>query len=391
MTAVLVANGLGASLMVLVLLGRHTEQKNRTLDGRIFNAMCGMTLCLCLLETYTFWVDGKQFPGARVSALLINALVFGMDIFFAFIWTCYTDYKLLEDKRRIKTVYPLVGIPAFVIALLCVVNIFRDVFFSVSQDNIYSRCPGAVIVYLGTYVYLVYGAVNVVRHRRRVEKYLFMPVLQFLVPIFVGSVIQLLHYGIALIWASVALGMTSLCMNLQNEESYIDSLTRLYNRNYLTHYLSRAVVRAKQGIRIRGMMLDINSFKKINDTYGHDEGDRMLQGVGKVLLQSVSKGTIVARYGGDEFVILLEDRPENEPELLLKRIQENLDRYNGAGHHPDPVSLSVGMADFTQNSVEQFMRTMDQRMYAEKRAYYRRKKKQKEKAGAEGHGNGGGV
>lgn len=370
MTAVLVADGLGAGLMLLVLLSCCGKQKNRSVDGRLFNEMALLTISLCLIEIYTFWVDGKQFPGARMSSVVSNAMLFALNMFFAFLWTCYADYKLTENIDRFRTAYPFVGIPAAIVILLCVLNLFVPVFFEVDASNVYARTPWAVLVYLMTYAYLIYGAIRVRHYRQSANGYLFMPVVQFLLPVFIGSIIQLLYYGIAMIWASVALGMTSLYLNLQQEEIYIDALTRLYNRNYLMRYMECAGGQARQGMRIQGILMDINSFKQINDTYGHVEGDRVLQGVGRVLLQSVKKGTVVARYGGDEFVILLESRSGQEIEDIRLQIQKNLDAYNAGQLHPVAISLSAGTAEFDLQNVDCFIREMDRNMYREKQRYY---------------------
>lgn len=67
----------------------------------------------------------------------------------------------------------------------------------------------------------------------------------------------------------------------------MDSLTKLYNRDYLTRYLSRAEQRYLSANALTGIMLDVNSFKQINDTYGHTEGDAVLRLVGRVLLKAV--------------------------------------------------------------------------------------------------------
>lgn len=376
MPAILVANGLGAGLMLLVLLSCCGKKKNQSLDGRLFNEMALMTICLCLIEIYTFWVDGKQFLGARLSSIVSNAMLFAINIFFAFLWTCYADYKLTEDARRFRTVYPWIGIPAGITIVLCGLNLVVPVFFEVNASNIYSRTPLTVLVYLLTYIYLIYGAVRVTHYRQRVNKYLFMPVVQFMLPIFIGSMVQLLHYGIALIWASVALGMTSLYLNLQQEEIYIDALTRLYNRNYLIRYMERMSEQARQGMHIQGILMDINSFKKINDTYGHVEGDRVLQGVGRILLQSVKKGTVVARYGGDEFMILLKSQSERDIENIKIQIQKNLDCYNAEKLHPVAISLSAGTAEFDLKNIDDFIQKMDQNMYKEKQRYYQEEGKQ---------------
>lgn len=139
---------------------------------------------------------------------------------------------LFRDRHRLHKRYSIVGIPAVLIAVLAFCNLFFNIFFGVTSDNNYYRTPLFLLPCLVIYGYMTYGAILSFRSRSQMDQYLFMPAMSFLVPIYVGSMIQLLNYGIALIWASVALGLILLYINLQSEEIFLDPLTNLYNRNY---------------------------------------------------------------------------------------------------------------------------------------------------------------
>ena len=169
---------------------------------------------------------------------------------------------------------------------------------------------------------------------------------------------------------SVALGLTFLYVNLQNEESFLDALTKLYNRNYLLHYMEHMSERFQKGKRLTGIMLDINGFKSINDTYGHMKGDGVLRDMGEVLLRSVGNRAAVARYGGDEFIILIEDPAENDVQKIRENIAAELEAYNGLHKLPLVISLSAGIAEFDKIGIYEFFREMDRKMYEEKKAYY---------------------
>ena len=382
---VIVANALGAFLVLLILVSKRRRRGNIMLDGKLFDAMCYLTLFLCTLETFSFWVDGKMFVGARQLIIFSNAALFALQAVFCCVWICYLDYKMLEDRQRLKKYFGVFALPAAVVCVLSAATLFADVLFTVDENNMYARLPLALGMYAVAFYYLTYGIVLAFHYRKRVEKYLFLPVLLFLLPIYVCSLIQMFCYGISLIWASVALGLTSLFINLQNEESYLDKLTNLYNRNYLMDYLFHAENRAKQGVRMEGMMIDINAFKTINDTYGHAEGDRVLQAIGRVLLHTRDKDVVVARYGGDEFVILFEDKPEGEALRAIERIQKGLEEVNRAGEFSFPLSISAGTAVFKSGGVDEFLRAMDRSMYREKSAFYRRRENDRR---GEGRGEG---
>lgn len=373
MPAVLVANGLGACLMVVLLLSKRRNGKMVSLDSRIFDGMCGLCLTLCLLETLSFWLDEESFRSARQMNILANAVLFMLNAVFSYAWSVYIDYKLFEDIRRLKKYYIYGAIPAVVVCLMCVGNLFTEVFFWVTPDNVYYRASWVWITYVVTYCYLSYGAVLVFRYRNQTNKYLFMPVMLFLTPIFLCSIIQFCNYGLALIWVSTAFGLTSLYINLQNERVFLDTLTNLYNRSYLLHYMDYLTRKMQKGSHVLGIMLDVNDFKHINDTYGHQIGDQVLQTVGKVLQATVGEKGAVVRYGGDEFVVLLENAREPDGLTFRQQVNQKLETYNASGAAPCRISLSMGAAEFDNTmGMDLFFHVMDLKMYEDKRAFYQR-------------------
>lgn len=375
--AVLIANGIGLCLTLIIQFNRHQRVKSATMDEKIFSLMCRICGVLCVTETVSFLLDGRQFPGAEALLRVSNAMLFALCVLFSFFWVLYVDYKLFEDRERLRRYYPLVAIPAAVVVGLCLVNLGTDVFFGLTQENVYFRTPVVAVVYLVGYLYLFYGAVLALWYRRQVQKYLFMPVVLFLLPILAGSILQYLFYGLAFLWVSTALGLTSLHINLQNERFFLDPLTNLYSRAYLIRYLGALSERRKTK-QVTGLMMDVNHFKLINDHYGHLEGDLVLREVGSLLQCASGSHAMVARYGGDEFVILLEDAQEEETEALCRRIEEGMEKLSREMGLPYRVSLSIGVAWLTDKSVDSFLWEMDRRMYENKRAFYSAETQKKE-------------
>lgn len=365
--AVFIANGLGFMLMIILLISHYTKSRNMFLDDKLFFLMCFFTLCLCVFETVTFCIDGYNFMGARMLSRIVNALIFFTNAVFSAIWVVYVDYKLFGNVEALKKKIKWIFIPAGMICFLAIMNLFTDVFFTISADNIYSRTPLAYVNYVVTYGYLTAGAIIVIMNRKKLKKYMFMPVILFLTPVYVGSFIQMMCYGIALIWVSVAFGLTSLYLNLQNEATFLDSLTKLYNREYMIRYLSYM-----DNQSLYGMMIDINSFKSINDTYGHLEGDFVLKVVADILLKNVGKQGIAVRQGGDEFLVITKTKDENDMKAMKEKICQNLEDFQKKHQLPYHISLSIGIGTYdgrTQN-IDDFLKAIDQKMYEEKRLYY---------------------
>ena len=371
MPAVFIANGLGACLMLVILLSRHRRIRSSSLDGKLFYGMCLSCLFLCIMETVGFMLDGQRFFAARQISILCSVATLCLAAILSVFWGCYVDCRLFQDRARIIKIYPFASIPAILICVAAVCNLFFGVFFWVTDDNIYYRTQLFFIPCAVMYCYITYGAVLSYCCRKRVDKYLFMPVMSFLLPVYVGSAIQLLFYGIALTWVSVALGLTLLYINLQSEDIFLDPLTDLYNRNYLMHYMDRIPRQIRAGMHITGILLDVNNFKLINDTYGHVQGDGVLRAVGQILLRATRDSrAAVVRYGGDEFLILLPSSQPEEIRCIKDRIGRELHQYNSSGKTPLPVSLSAGISELGESGLFQFFQDMDRAMYQEKKAFY---------------------
>jgi diguanylate cyclase (GGDEF)-like protein len=118
--------------------------------------------------------------------------------------------------------------------------------------------------------------------------------------------------------------------------------------NYRKLHESLAAQTAQDPQRFALLTLDVDSFKQVNETHGHLEGDRLLQEVGRVLVENVRGTDVVARQGGDEFSVLLPESDIDGATLLAQRIEEALTAIE-AGKVGAPVRASIGVAVFPQD------------------------------------------
>ena len=368
LTAVLVANGLGVCMIVMLLTGQRRHRPAQLADGRTFAWICRLCLLLCLLETGGFLLDGRSFPGAKTAALCCNALLFMLGALPAYLWLCCLNSCI---RRRWRL---LAALPAAVVMILSAVNLFTEVFFGITNDNIYYRGPLAWVPYAVALAYLSGGTTLIKVRQRHTGRYVYMPVSAFLLPVYLGVALQLAFYGLSFIWVTAALGLTSLYISLQSELTFRDPLTNLYNRSFLLHYLHNQ----KKNVVLAGILLDVNSFKAINDTLGHQEGDRILRAVARMLQEAATdKTVVVVRYGGDEFVVLLMGDVPGQPQLFFQRFNRCLEQYNQTTGVANPISLAAGVAkiELGTGDSELFFQEMDRKMYEDKAAFYRQMKK----------------
>ena len=157
--------------------------------------------------------------------------------------------------------------------------------------------------------------------------------------------------------------------------AYHDALTGLANRELFHEQLQLAVERARRdGTSVAVLYLDLDNFKQLNDTKGHHVGDLLLAALGKRLAGSTRDVDVVARQGGDEFLLMLADLGPDEVGAIVERV---LDRMLSAlaepfevGGDPFVVNGSIGVSRFPQDSsdAETLMRHADAAMYQAKRS-----------------------
>jgi diguanylate cyclase (GGDEF)-like protein len=151
-----------------------------------------------------------------------------------------------------------------------------------------------------------------------------------------------------------------------------DPLTGLYNRRYMQEFLERELHSARRRHRpVAVMMLDLDHFKRFNDTFGHAEGDRVLASVGQILLRSIRAEDVACRYGGEEFTLILPEctlhQATARAEIVRERIAESCLL---PGRRPgDGVTISVGIAAFdeTTDRVDLLLKFADDALYKAKR------------------------
>lgn len=160
-----------------------------------------------------------------------------------------------------------------------------------------------------------------------------------------------------------------------SESLIFDNLSGLYSRDYFLQTLKqRVALNHREEVSDCLMFIDVDQFKTVNDELGHDMGDRLIVFLGEVLKRHSRETDICARYGGDEFLILLENcnsgdciqRADNIREKFLEELPEILNHWNGCGK----VSLSIGVVDYQywSDDYTEIIKRADLAMYEAKRS-----------------------
>ena len=156
-----------------------------------------------------------------------------------------------------------------------------------------------------------------------------------------------------------------------NQLAITDPLTRLYNRRYFFNLARVELERAKRyGTDLSFIMLDIDDFKRVNDTYGHLVGDEVLMAVSEVIRKTIRKVDLAARYGGEEMVILLPATSQESALVSAERLREAVEELKiPVDGNSVSVSISLGVSSFEQHldiSISKLLDQADQAMYLSK-------------------------
>lgn len=189
-----------------------------------------------------------------------------------------------------------------------------------------------------------------------------------------GAFLQILFADMNMTYASISVGLLILFFYLQAKNLDVDYLTGALNRRGLDIRMEEAVRNAASNKKpFSAIMLDIDKFKHINDTYGHHEGDQALKTVSDVLFKVFPNRAHIGRFGGDEFCIITDIRDQKELDEKIEIVEDELDILNYRREFPYNLEVSMGYMIYDidrKMSAKEFQMAIDELMYIQKRKHH---------------------
>lgn len=353
-------------IIMYIYLKKNNDRDSKSL--KILMNIILATAFLCIAETVTIVSSEGTTSIHRVINYWSSALFLSLAAFPGAIWLVYLDYKIIRKKGKYKRRYIFYFIPTVYFFVNCfIINtiVLKGFVFTIDEMNVYSRGNALWIHIIVMYLVLLISVVNFYRTSNMIKGRVTQAILiVVLVPI-VGNVIQMLFYGVTVSIPSYVLAAFMVYLILEKDEMQRDSLTKLYTRSYLEE---RIMHKLSVKDRFSLIMIDLNDFKMINDTYGHHVGDEVLKTVANILSDNIRLEDEVCRFGGDEFFIILED-VRDIGQAQIKMFDEKIDKVNKTNQEYS-IDMSYGLVyvDYKEEySMYELLKKVDKKMYEDKK------------------------
>ena len=364
-----------AVLLAIVLVIAKSRLDWRITLNRIFILTAGLILFQLVMESFTWLIEGIDSP----LLIFVNQFVTVL-LFISAPAATYCWYRLVkiwvipETINQPKTVKWML-IPLTLVSVLALISPFTGLLFSVDATNIFHRGPWYFISAVSCYFYLLSSVFIVMANRHNLLKSMYHALLLFAITPAIGGMIQVVIEGTLMIWASSALSLVLVYIYLQQRMMQFDTLTGAWTRGSFDRYISTRIESAKDHDKLALIFIDLDDLKYINDTYGHLEGDLALQTTVKLLKRCVCKNDIIARFGGDEFVIVAnkctdKDSSMNSVDDRIALMKYNFKKHNESSEKEYDLSFSCGYEEFDNNkyNIWQFIDHIDRLMYQDKKS-----------------------
>ena len=367
-------NVVGAIIFGIMLahdrLSIDQQEKQLKYDNALF-----AFLLYFLSDAIWSGVDSGVFPVNRFTVLITDFSNYVIMTAITYTWLRYVMAveqipERNSPKMKLTLIVPFIfSVVVFVVTYIIKPSLLID--DELKNTNMFD-------IYLVTmpYIYIVaviiYTMKRAVGEKNTVEKKKHLYIGFFPIVVVAGGLMQmLLMPELPIFCFSSTILMLIFYIQSMDRQISIDPLTKLSNRGQLTRYVSQSSNLKMEGRSTFVVMMDINDFKMINDTYGHAEGDNALV----IISQSVTKAVrnydipmFIGRYGGDEFVLIVHPVAETEITALVSDIRECIRRRCEKDKKPYLLSIGVGYDEFLgdEDTFQKCMQRADSKLYLDK-------------------------
>lgn len=360
---------------LLILLLIFQNKTSRLQSGRKYSAILVCTLILLFSETIGRIGESyseKYLILARLGYYMIF-LLDPVDILFAVSYIdCWMDRGNNVARTYFKSAFQVFALTNCI--LVSISSIFQLHWFFYFKDGIYYRGEYFLIRALMLMFFIILLIIYAVAFRKDfMSEYknmiLFLPLLAF-----AGSIMQVFFSNLDATYGGISLGCLVLFFFFQSNDVNVDYLTGVLNRRGLDIRMDEKIKSSQaSGRDFTAIMMDIDNFKTINDTFGHEAGDKAIKTMADILVHTFGADAHIGRFGGDEFCVITDNVSRIEIEILIEEVRERLAAAKEKNGWDLNVDVSSGYEIYNHNSsttLSQFTEHIDSLMYTQKQEHH---------------------
>ncbi|HML38188.1 MAG TPA: diguanylate cyclase [Bacillota bacterium] len=352
--------------IVCVITYQRLDMKDQL--NRVFLITSLVVIVELFFEAASCVLNRRTEPWAAPASTALHICLYTMGPVLAYFWYLMIIRWISPEKGAHKG-------KNFVLLALIAVNLTitflspaYGLAFSIDSANVYHRGPYYPLYMTVLYIFFIYSLVLLLKRRKVVATEEFFSLVAAVILPMAGGLLQVLFYGVLLMWSCAGFSLVIIYIYLQQRMVHLDDLTGAWMRGTFDyHIMQRLKLKANQAFGL--ILLDIDNLKQINDKYGHFEGDYALRMTVQLVKSALRKTDIVARTGGDEFMIIIECGSQEELDQAADRIKTALYKHNETAHKEYLLDCSMGAELFRPDiqDIEPFKRHVDWLMYKNKR------------------------
>jgi diguanylate cyclase (GGDEF)-like protein len=356
-------------ILAIILIHAIRSAEKDLLQQKLFMLTLYVTAFMLVMDIFSRF-DGH--PDTIYAALnhVGNFTIFLLSPVLPSLWLLYAYSQVNYAKGRFRRWLHLVCCVSAVNAVMLILSQFLGWYYTIGSDNVYHRGPLYWYPVSVTAALTALAFTLIVKNRKKVERKHFLSLFLFPIPPLICIALQILFYGTSLILNGAALSILIAYITIQNKRMNTDFLTGAYNRKGLELYMKQKINTSTESRTFAAILLDLDNFKSINDSFGHNTGDDVLVTSVNLLKTCIRSEDFIARYGGDEFFMILNISDLQDLEAVSCRIRRCVEDYNACGNAPYRLGVSMGYAvyDYCRHPTpEEFCEKLDQLMYEDKR------------------------
>lgn len=360
--------------LVLLLIVIKTVKGNEARDTQIWfvGVLCAGIFSSSLDIVWMFVTSGALDMG-RFGRFLVNATYYFLATIGSFCWFVYSERVQRSRFASTRRGLLISAIPLMISLALIVASASTGWVLLIDETGAYERGDWYYVQFAIVYGYgmvtAVHALVNAFKKDNFAHRSQYLTLTYFAIFPLLFISLQAALPGVPLTCVGITFSLLWVYLNMQEQNISLDPLTQLNNRTHLAKYVSQKMRHRDAERTLCLFIVDVDHFKQINDTYGHVEGDRALQRVADALRHcSANRQAFIARYGGDEFVIVREAAGGCDARQVSERLNAELARLGEEAHASYEMRVSVGGAPYGSGicTLQDFIRAADKELYQAK-------------------------